>query len=161
MVRGVLLVMIMAAVVAPAAALAQSPAPDPTPPPFNRGHNPGDLAESLRFGLELGVIGVGAVFLGLLAVYGFMVGLRNLLERRRRRAEAKPSPGTAPILRPQDISSEVAHAIALALFMDLRTFDDDEAEEVTIKKLTRPFSPWMDSWKTALMLSNQRMFRKQ
>lgn len=155
------LVVAAAALAAPATAFAQSVPPAATPPPINRGHNPGDLGESLVFGVGLGIIGVGAVFVGLLAVYFFMIGLRSLLERRRNAAAAAAAPaGAFPLPRPEDISSEVAHAIALALFMDLRTFDEDEAEEITIKKITRPFSPWMDSWKTALMLSNQRMYRK-
>ena len=153
----VLLVVILAG---PAVALAQAQAVVPTPTPVvNRGHNPGAMGESLVFGAELGVVGVGAVFFGLLAVYFFMVGLHTLLERRRLAATPPAADGTAAPRRPE-ISSEVAHAIALALFMDLRTFDEEEAEEITIKKITRPFSPWMDSWKTGIMLANQKMYRK-
>ncbi|WP_406672309.1 hypothetical protein [Natronospira sp.] len=158
--RSILAMLAVAALCVPAAAFPEVSQPETDPSQMHRGHNPGSLRESVVYGLELGIIGVGAVFTGLLAVYLFMVGLRNLLERRRTGASRSQTPGFPAAPQPPEISSEVAHAIALALFMDLRTFDEEEAEEVTIKKLTRPFSPWMDSWKTALMLSNQRMYRK-
>jgi hypothetical protein len=98
---------------------------------------------------------MGVVFAGLLLVYLCLVGLRRALEGPRSRRAAG---GDAR--RPPEISAEVAHAIALALFMDLRAFDEETAQEVTIRKLTRPFSPWMDSGKTRVLLNNQLIFKK-
>jgi hypothetical protein len=137
---------------------AQEIVPEPTPGPtseLSRGHNPGGLLESLSFGVQVGVLGMLVVFSGLVAVYGFMVALGRALGRRA--AAAAGEAGAAPAV---PISAEVVHAIALALFMDLRTFDEETAEEITIRKITRPFSPWMDSGKTRMILNNQSAYRK-
>ncbi len=120
-----------------------------------QGWNPGTARESLAFGVRMAVLGMGVVFSGLILVYLFLVGLRRVLERPlTRTAAGRGSP------RPPEISAEVAHAIALALFMDLRAFDEETAQEVTIRKITRPFSPWMDSGKTRVLLNNQLVFKK-
>lgn len=120
-----------------------------------RGWNPGTASESLAFGGRVAVLGMGVVFFGLIFVYLFLVALRRAIER--------PAPAAAfggEPRRPPEISAEVAHAIALALFMDLRAFDEETAHEVTIRKITRPFSPWMDSGKTRVLLNNQLVFKK-
>ncbi len=137
-------------------AMAAVPAVAQTSDAASRGHNPGGVLESLLFGVQVGALGMAVVFVGLVAVYLFMLGLRRTLYARRPAAGA----GEAGTQRPPEMTAEVAHAIALALFMDLRTFDDDTAEEVTIRKITRPFSPWMDSGKTRMIYNNQQVFRK-
>jgi hypothetical protein len=113
-----------------------------------RGHNPGGTYDSLVFGFELALLGMLVVFAGLLAVFIFLTLLRRMMRTKKTAA--------APVkTRPPEISAEVIHAIALALHLDLRTFDDDEAEELTIRKITRPFSPWMDSGKTEMIVRSQ------
>lgn len=120
-----------------------------------QGWNPGTARESLAFGARMAVLGMGVVFTGLVLVYLFLVGLRRALERPLLRRSGEGAPP-----RREEISAEVAHAIALALFMDLRAFDEETAQEVTIRKITRPFSPWMDSGKTRVLLNNQLVFKK-
>lgn len=120
-----------------------------------QGWNPGTARESLAFGARVAVLGMGVVFTGLILVYLFLVGLRGALERP---LLPRSREGAAP--RREEISAEVAHAIALALFMDLRAFDEETAQEITIRKITRPFSPWMDSGKTRVLLNNQLVFKK-
>ncbi len=127
--------------------------------PVSRGHNPGDLGASLMFGLRLGVIGLAAVFLGLVAVYAFLLLLHHVLEGRPARAAGSTGAAGGRPARTQ-ISSEVAHAIALALYMDLRTFDEETAEEITIKKITQAFSPWTDAAKTQIVLNSRTTFGK-
>ena len=58
------------------------------------------------------------------------------------------------------MTTEVAHAIALALYMDLRTFDEEIAEEITIRKITRPFSPWWNAGKAQIMHDKLDVFRR-
>ncbi len=120
-----------------------------------RGANPWTASESLAFGGRVAVLGMGVVFCGLILVYLFLVGLRWVLDRP---PASRQAGGDAR--RPPEVSAEVAHAIALALFMDLRAFDEETAHEVTIRKLTRPFSPWMDSGKTRILLDNRLVYRK-
>ena len=139
-----------------AASAAAAPAVAQTTADASRGHNPGGVVESLLFGVQVGLLGMAVVFVGLVAVYLFMIALRRTLSSRQHAA----ADGERTAERPPEMTAEVAHAIALALFMDLRTFDDDTAEEVTIRKITRPFSPWMDSGKTRMIFNNQQVFRK-
>lgn len=120
-----------------------------------RGWNRGTASESLAFGGRLAMLGMGVVFSGLVVVYLLLVGLHHALDR-----PLASRAGGEDGQRPPEISAEVAHAIALALYMDLRAFDEETAHEVTIRKLTRPFSPWMDSGKTRLLLNNQLVFKK-
>ena len=125
--------------------------------PVSRGHNPGDLGASLLFGVRLGVVGIAAVFAGLVAVYVFLVLLHRLIEGRRPGKGGAAAGAKPPRVQ---ISSEVAHAIALALYMDLRTFDEETAEEITIKKITQAFSPWTDAAKTQIVLNSRTTFGK-
>ncbi|HEX7708174.1 MAG TPA: OadG family protein [Thermoanaerobaculia bacterium] len=133
----------------PTALLAQEPA--------SRGHNPGGMVESLIFGLELTLLGMAIVFVGLLAVYLFMIVLRRTIVRQ----QTVHAAGATPRTTPPELTAEVVHAIALALYMDLRTFAEDDSDEITIHKITRPFSPWMDSSKTALIARNQMFGKRQ
>jgi Na+-transporting methylmalonyl-CoA/oxaloacetate decarboxylase gamma subunit len=122
-----------------------------------RGHNPGGTVDSLIFGVELALLGMAIVFVGLLAVYLFMTVLRRTIARQ----QIVRAAGTAPLAAPPELTAEVVHAIALALYMDLRTFAEDDSDEITIHKITRPFSPWMDSSKTALIARNQMFGKRQ
>jgi len=112
-------------------------------------------ADRILFGAQIGAVGILAVFFGLLVVYSLMTGLRTLLQRRAVRAQAESRQKAQPVL-----TAEAAHAIALALYMDLRVFDDESPEEITIEKITQPFSPWTDAAKTRVLLNNQKVFRK-
>lgn len=141
----------------PSAVAAQPAGGAPTPGGHytERGWNPGHVSASLAFGGRVAVLGMGVVFCGLFLVYLFLVALRLGLERAQRLRAGSTAAAPGP-----EISAEVAHAIALALYMDLRAFDEETAREVTIRKITRPFSPWMDSGKTRVLLNNQLIFKK-
>lgn len=114
----------------------------------------------IQLAVMLLVAGMLAVFLGLFAIYAFLTFLRRLSDKRTvepvvtERSEGDPQ---API----EITSEMATAIALALFMDLRTFDEGTAEEITIHKITRPFSPWWNAAKTQIIFDKVEMFRRK
>lgn len=148
-------VLLVALLTGPAWAQGVDPGPTRSGRNTERGWNPGTASQSLAFGARVAVLGMGVVFCGLVFVYLFLLGLRRALER-----PVIPKPGDGQRPRPPEMSAEVAHAIALALYMDLRAFDDETAQEITIRKITRPFSPWMDSGKTRVLLNNQKIFRK-
>ncbi|MCP4657619.1 MAG: hypothetical protein GY856_19610 [bacterium] len=124
---------------------------------------PGDSAtraDRILFGVQIGGVGILAVFFGLLVVYTLMTVLRTLLQRRAARAQAARAREESRQEVHPVVTAEAAHAIALALHMDLRVFDDDSPEEITIEKITQPFSPWTDAAKTRVLLDNQKVFRK-
>ena len=106
------------------------------------------------------VIGMIAVFSGLFAIYLFLILLRKLSDKRAVMVPADRSGGAAERI-PVEVTSEMASAIALALYMDLRTFDEGTAEAITIRKITRPFSPWWNAAKTQIIFDNVEMFRRK
>ncbi len=119
-----------------------------------------ELGGPVELAVMLLVVGMIAVFLGLFAIYAFLIFLRRLSDKRA--AEVSVAEGADPAVRkPLEITSEMASAIAMALYMDLRTFDEGTAEEITIHKITRPFSPWWNAAKTQIILDKVEMFRRK
>jgi hypothetical protein len=106
------------------------------------------------------VVGMIAVFSGLFAIYLFLVFLRQAANRRSVLVAASAQ-GETDEKKPLVITAEMASAIALALYMDLRTFDEGTAEEITIRKITRPFSPWWNAAKTQIIFDKVEMFRRK
>ncbi len=138
-----------------AAAMAQADAPVPLHPRAEL-----EVGGPVQLAAMLLVIGMIAVFAGLFAIYLFLVFLRKLSDRRTVMVPVEGS-GSAAERVPVEVTSEMASAIALALYMDLRTFDEGTAEEITIRKITRPFSPWWNAAKTQIIFENVEMFRRK
>jgi hypothetical protein len=99
---------------------------------------------------------MGAVFLGLLTVYIFLVSLKRISTKKPSRRALSEGGQETP-----EVTAEIAHAIALALWMDLRVFDEEAAaEEITVRKVTRPFSPWWNSGRMQNIHDKIDIFRK-
>lgn len=118
------------------------------------------LGGPIPLALMLLFVGMLAVFLGLLAIYLFLVFLKRAFEKKSPLV-AVSGGGENPAQKPFVITAEMASAIALALYMDLRTFDEGTAEEITIRKITRPFSPWWNAAKTQIIFDKVEMFRRK
>ncbi|MCC7342709.1 MAG: OadG family protein [Bryobacterales bacterium] len=138
-----------------AIAMAQANAPVPVHPRAEI-----EMGGPVALAVMLLVVGMIAVFSGLFAIYLFLIFLRKLSDRRTVMVSAENS-GDAAEKMPVEVTSEMASAIALALYMDLRTFDEGTAEEITIRKITRPFSPWWNAAKTQIIFDNVEMFRRK
>jgi len=115
-----------------------------------------NLSDAFTFGLQVMVVGMGAVFLGLMTVYIFLVFLKRISTKRPQRSDSGERHEEPP-----EVTAEIAHAIALALWMDLRVFDEEAAaEEITVRKVTRPFSPWWNSGRIQNIHDKIDIFRK-
>lgn len=112
-----------------------------------------------ELGAMLLVVGMGSVFIGLMFVYFFLILLERV-SRKKDPVAVQEVDGVRVEGRIQ-VTTEMATAIALALYMDLRTFDEGTAEEVTIRKITRPFSPWWNAAKTQVIFDKIEMFRRK
>lgn len=116
------------------------------------------------FGLTVAMTGMTAVFIGLAVVYGVMILSTRLSDgpkrKKNRPREAAAAEKTATCVAPE-VSAEVAHAIALALFMDLRILDEASSEDVTIRRITKAYSPWWHSGQNMLMTDVQKVFDRQ
>jgi len=119
------------------------------------------VTDRLLFGAVLGAAGMAVVFIGLLTVFVIMTLLRRLSPggmKKERDPAALPKRSNVTV--PQ-VTAEVAHAIGLALYMDLRTLDDSLDEELTIKRITRPHSPWWYSAQSILIADNEIVFTRR
>lgn len=112
-----------------------------------------------ELGFMLLVVGMGSVFIGLMVVYLFLVALERT--SRKKNPVVTQEIGGVQVEQRLHLTNEMATAIALALYMDLRTFDEGTAEEVTIRKITRPFSPWWNAAKTQIIFDKVEMFRRK
>ncbi len=106
-------------------------------------------AEIISFGSQVALVGMLAVFLGLITIFTALKFLARFTSGRTVRARSEREAGDPPV---PEVTAEVVHAIALALYLDLRTFEEAPPGAVTIRKVTRPYSGWWNSGKTHMMI---------
>ena len=115
---------------------------------------------SPELALTLLVLGMGSVFSGLTGIYLFLLVLRRVTNRPARSQAGSSLQGEGED-HDIEVTAEMTHAIALALYMDLRTFDPEGASTVTVRKVTRPFSPWWNAGKTQMQVDKARIFERR
>lgn len=89
-------------------------------------------------------VGIGIVFLSLLIVYWFFRYVLTFILNFRLRSFARKKgidPATIDTAKTM-MSGEVSAAIAMALYSYLNEFHDVESGVVTIKRVSKNYSPW-------------------
>lgn len=114
--------------------------------------------DPVQLGIVLLVLGMGTVFTGLILVFFFLLALQKFFSKDKPIVVQKSDGSPAPT--EMKVTNEMATAIALALYMDLRTSGEEEADSITIRKITRPFSPWWNAAKTQVMFDKVEIFRR-
>lgn len=92
-------------------------------------------------GVTITVVGMVVVFSALAIMSGtiyYIVVLSQLFLRKRKATAAKGAPSTLK----HAISGEVIAAIAMALEQQIFQIHDEEDTVLTIKRISRPYSPW-------------------
>jgi glutaconyl-CoA/methylmalonyl-CoA decarboxylase subunit delta len=94
------------------------------------------------FAIVLSLVGYIVVFSALIALYFVFFNLPKLLNvdvkklfRKRKADESEPSPEVI-------VTGEVNAAISAALFLYFSELHDEESDVITIKKISRRYSPW-------------------
>jgi Na+-transporting methylmalonyl-CoA/oxaloacetate decarboxylase gamma subunit len=92
-------------------------------------------------GIEVAIIGYVIVFMALLLLYIIFTYLAKGLVWQKKQKLLK----SEKLLHIKDedvvVSGEVAAAIAMAIFL-CRDLHDDESDIITIKKVSKTYSPW-------------------
>lgn len=89
-------------------------------------------------GVAITLVGIAVVFFALAMLALLITGTGRLLRRiDARRASARPD--TRP---PEEHSGEAIAAIALALELYFTEIHDDECAVITLKSVSKPYSPW-------------------
>lgn len=91
--------------------------------------------------IALTIIGMGIVFLSLVLMYLIVQNLGNFLHWRNMLRRKKES-GNQSINGSERISGDVNAAIAMALYLYSQEIHDFENTVLTIKKVSKTYSPW-------------------
>jgi Na+-transporting methylmalonyl-CoA/oxaloacetate decarboxylase gamma subunit len=91
-------------------------------------------------GWTIALVGYGIVFTALIALVIVFVNLPKLLQinlRSKLKKQGKTSTNES-----LDIEGNVNAAIAMALYLHFGQIHDEESNIITIKKVTKNYSPW-------------------
>jgi len=91
-------------------------------------------------GIMIAIVGVIIVFASLTIISLLIRLLKRLASMKKARGEEAASDEGLPVKN--GVSGEVVAAIATALQHHLFELHDDERTIITIKKVSRPYSPW-------------------
>ncbi len=92
-------------------------------------------------GWTIALVGYGIVFTALIALVIVFVNLPRLLQinlRSKLKKQGKSSSNSESL----NIEGNVNAAIAMALYMHFDQIHDEESNIITIKKVTKNYSPW-------------------
>jgi len=92
-------------------------------------------------GWTIALVGYGIVFTALIALVIVFVNLPRLLQinlRSKLKKQGKSSSNSENL----NIEGNVNAAIAMALYMHFDQIHDEESNIITIKKVTKNYSPW-------------------
>ncbi len=97
--------------------------------------------ELISQGVIIAITGYVIVFMALLLLYFVFTGLSKALRHQIKRRLAKE--GKLSINHDDEVyvSGEEAAAIAMAIYL-YRDLHDDESDVLTIKKISKVYSPW-------------------
>ncbi|HPI38120.1 MAG TPA: OadG family protein [Ignavibacteriaceae bacterium] len=93
-------------------------------------------------GVGMAVIGMGIVFLSLLLLYIVFFNVAKLINLKLKKNLQKEGKSADEIEKEIDISGDVNAAIGMALHLYLSEIHDFENTVLTIKKVSRTYSPW-------------------
>lgn len=96
--------------------------------------------EFLSEGLFVTLVGVIIVFAALLIIYLFFQFLPKLINLLYIKKQSKNS--ETPVQQKQQIDAEALAAISAAINLYLSSKHDEESQSITIKMISRRYSPW-------------------
>ena len=93
-------------------------------------------------GLVITLVGYMIVFLALVLLAFVFNAIPKLLDYQKRRALRKKGKEASLISAADDLSGEANAAIGTAIFMFFNEMHDDEDTIITIRKISKSYSPW-------------------
>ena len=111
-----------------------------------------DLSDLISQGIVIAITGYIIVFLALLLLYFVFVSLSKLLLIKTKHKLSKAG-RVIKDNKDLQISGEVTAAIAMAIYLS-RDLHDEESDVLTIKRISRTYSPWNSK------IYGMRTFRK-
>ena len=98
--------------------------------------------ELFNKGFEIAVVGYAIVFSALVFLYIIFTYLAKFLEYQARRRCEKAGKIKCAEIDDFSINGEVAAAISLALHMHFNEMHDKESGKLTMKRVSKTYTPW-------------------
>jgi glutaconyl-CoA/methylmalonyl-CoA decarboxylase subunit delta len=99
-----------------------------------------DLSRITDFSITVAIVGYVIVFFALVllfAVYSMLPRIINFIAQRRLKKEGK-----CDDCEVMSVESGVAAAISTALYLTINELHDEESDVITIKRISRQYTPW-------------------
>jgi len=99
-----------------------------------------DFSKITEFSITVAVVGYVIVFLALVLlfwVYSLLPKIINFIAQRKLKKE-----GNCDDCDVMNVEGGVTAAISMALYMTINELHDEESDVITIKRISRQYSPW-------------------
>ena len=106
------------------------------------------------------IVGILGVFFGLLILFGFLLIVQKISVSASEWKKTKEEKAYDIKVDRTQISGEAAAAIAVTLYLNARSFREQK-KLLTIQKVTKPFSPWMNSGKVSMITEWHEVYNRK
>jgi glutaconyl-CoA/methylmalonyl-CoA decarboxylase subunit delta len=99
-----------------------------------------DFSRITEFSITVAIVGYVIVFLALVLlfwVYSMLPKIINYIAQRKLKKEGKCDDCDV-----MNVEGGVAAAISMVLFMTINELHDEESDVITIKRISRQYTPW-------------------
>lgn len=93
-----------------------------------------------QFGIIVAIVGYVVVFIVLILMFAIYNNLPKILNMKNRRKMRKR--GKEECEECEDITGEINAAVSMALHLYFNEMHDVESDKMTIKKVSKRYSPW-------------------
>lgn len=121
-----------------------------------------DFQQNDPWGFGVTIISMLIVMLALIVIYFVFKAIGPVVDRTQAlklKRQTRKASSAAKVMSTQGSDAEVAAVIALALHMHLQAMREDDVISLTIKEISRRYSPWNDKGFAAM--NNQISLRRR
>ncbi len=108
----------------------------------------------------LAAVGIIGVFCGLLILCIFLLFVQKIAVIEWKSFRKKDNNSTVPKIQHDRVSGEIAAALAVSIYLNNRSYRKQK-ELLTIHKVTKPFSPWVNSGKIKMITDCNEVYNRR
>jgi hypothetical protein len=115
--------------------------------------------------LKVALTGIVGVFIGLAILCISLILIQKIVsyftDKKFKSKQDKDSENLINLPKKHgEVSGEVIAALAASIYLDLRSFDEKK-KLLTIQKVTKPYSPWVNSGKAMMISENNNLLNSR
>ena len=108
----------------------------------------------------LAAVGILGVFCGLLILCIFLLFVQKIAIIEWKGSKKKERSSAEPKTKQDRVSGEIAAALAVSIYLNNRSYRKQK-ELLTIHKVTKPFSPWVNSGKIRMVTEWNEVYNRR